>query len=175
MIYDFLGMLYVATPTGSNWPVFNTRLNMFLAHHTMTILYMSQAQYYQAGHSSAMMNMLLGELSNPLMNINTFLGIAAELECFKDSAILVQSQAIVPLIYSIVYIALRVFIGPTVCSAMTWDLLFSKQAKENLPLSLRILWSFMIWGVIFGSVGEILDCKDTLMAAFASSGGEQEL
>lgn len=175
MIYDFLGMLYVATPTGSYWPVFDTKLNMFLAHHTMTILYMSQAQYYQAGHSSAMMNMLLGELSNPLMNIHNLIRIASELECFKDSAILLQSQAIIPLVYSIVYIALRVFIGPIVCAAMTWDLLFSSQAKENLPLPLRILWSFMIWGVIFGSAGEILDCKDTLIAAFATGGGEQEL
>ena len=173
MINDTFFLVYYSIPPGSLWPIMNKSNKGFLFHHLLTILYMSQARYYKAGHMSAMMCMLLGELSNPLMNTFGMVKYASGLECFKDGPMLQQAKEIVPVLYSLVFLFLRTIIGPIVLIAMTGDLLFSKQGKENLPFHVRIMWSLIIWGVMSLSIPLISDCKDMIMA-FAR-GQEQEL
>ena len=175
MIYDFCFMLYFAIPKDSYWPVLETDIQMFMVHHAMIICYISQARYYQAGHMSAMMNMLLGELSNPLFNIYRFIKFGSEINFFNSGALLLKFKTLIPVLYSLVYVPLRALIGPIVCFAMTLNLLFSKEGQQNLPLWVRILWSMMIWAVIFGSAGEIQDCITVLQEAFLSKTGQREL
>lgn len=173
MLNDTLFLVYRAQQAaGSIIPQFAFGDILFLGHHAMTSIYMTQARIYKAGHMSAMMCMLLGELSNPLHNVYFILDIASGLDCCNGSK-LQQAQTIVPPLFSAVYIFLRVVVGPPVMAYTTYDLLMNKEGKENLPLSIRLFWVFMIWAVMFGSIPEIMTCKGIMEASW--TGQEQEL
>jgi hypothetical protein len=133
---------------------------------------MTQARYYQAGHMSAMMCMLIGELSNPLHNTYYILDIASKLDCCNGGNVKKILSIVTPL-FCAVFLLLRVIVGPIVLSYNAYGVTFSKEGKENLPLWVRLFWSFMIYAVLFGSIPEILSCKEMLEDAF--KGTEQEL
>ena len=175
MLNDLMFLLYRGMSEDSWIPQLSTGDLMFVGHHIVTATYMTQTRVYQAGHMSAMMNMLLGELSNPLFNIHRFIKFGSEINFFNSGALLLKFKTLIPVLYSLVYVPLRALIGPIVCFAMTLNLLFSKEGQQNLPLWVRILWSLMIWAVIFGSAGEIQDCITVLQEAFLSETGQREL
>lgn len=172
MLNDLMFLLYRGMSEDSWIPQLSTGDLMFVGHHIVTATYMTQTRVYQAGHMSAMICMLLGELSNPVHNLYLILEIASELDCCYGP-ILMKLHEFVPGIFAIIYIVLRAFVGPVFLLHCTWNLLFSKDAKENLPLWVRIFWSTMIWGVVFGSIPEIMACKD--LATSFLAGKEQEL
>jgi hypothetical protein len=162
MLSDTINLLYRAVPEGSIVPSHFSPINMlFLAHHVVTITYMTQARSYKAGHMSAMMCMLLGELSNPVYNSHYILATASSLDCCSGPGMELV-KAILQVLFCTMFLALRVIIGPIVCAHMTWDLLFSKQGQQNLPLVVRIFWSLIIWGVILGSYSEIVHCYELM-------------
>eukprot|EP00980_Cylindrotheca_fusiformis_P019337 scaffold6638_cov127-Cylindrotheca_fusiformis.AAC.21 len=164
MVSDTIDILYQAIPTGSILPSnFTTMDILFLGHHFMTITYMTQARYYKAGHMSAMMCMLLGELSNPAYNSFYILDAATSLECCAGPS-LELAKSILQVQFYTLFLALRVFIGPIVCAHMTWDLVFSKQGQQNLPIVVRVIWSVMIWSVILGSYTEVIYCYKLMMS-----------
>jgi hypothetical protein len=162
MLSDTISIVLYNVPEGSIMPSnFSPMDVLFLAHHVVTSTYMTQARSYKAGHMSAMMCMLLGELSNPVYNSHHILTIASGLDgCSGPSLELVK--AILQVLFYTIFLSLRVIIGPIVCAHMTWDLLFSKQGRQNLPLVVRIFWSLMIWGVIIGSYSEICNCYELM-------------
>jgi hypothetical protein len=173
MLNDTLFLVYRAQQAaGSIVPHFGFGDILFLCHHAMTSIYMTQTRVYQAGHMSAMMCMLIGELSNPLHNAYFFLNIASGLDCCNGPK-LQQAHAIVPALFSAVYIFLRVIVSPPVMVYTTYDLLLNKQGKENLPLGIRGFWVFMIWAVMVGSIPELMTCKGILESFL--NGEEQEL
>ena len=67
-------------------PVLSADDWMFVGHHILTSLYMMSARWVKAGHMSAMILMLNGEFSAPIMNINFFLEKALKQDCWKDIA-----------------------------------------------------------------------------------------
>jgi hypothetical protein len=173
MVYD--GICIVLSrfdPSVSLLPVFQPGDFLFLAHHLLTTIYMTQTRVYQAGHMSAMMCMLLGELTNPLHN-SYIVSEKAILLGISDNH---QLHTMVETAFAFLYILFRVVIAPVVCSHMSWDLLFSKQGRENLPLAVRLFWSFMIWAVIIGSYSWIVFCYGMLEKNLLLMNGEtQEL
>jgi hypothetical protein len=118
-------------------------------------MYMTQTRVYQAGHMSAMMCMLLGEFSNPLHNMYWIGNAAMTLDCC-NGPLVEELHFWIETAFSLLYLLLRVIVGPIACAHMTWDLLGTKQARENLPLTIRVFWTFMIWAVEVGSISWIV-------------------
>lgn len=131
---------------------------LFLGHHLATSFYMTTARYYQAGHSSAMMCMFLGECTNPFHNLHNFIQLAIGLEQCCSEPWTQILQKINTFCFGATYVAMRGFIGPLVCLHMTYDL----WKHRPVPLLVLILWTIMIWGVILGSIPWIYSCWDMI-------------
>jgi len=162
MLNDTIFLIYRAQQASGTWiPTLDNSDQLFLIHHTMTTAYMTQARSYKAGHMSAMMCMLVGELSNPLHNLYYMLGIAADMDCCYGPWAQ-AANSVVPSAFAAIYLLMRVIVAPPVMLYTTYGLLATKDAKENLPLAVRLFWVFMIWAVIIGSIPEIMVAKGIL-------------
>lgn len=158
MIYDavFIYMLRLDPTSSSPWiPELQADDILFLVHHFMTTTYMTLARAYQAGHMSAMMCMLLGEASNPLHNSYFICQIALKQDCCNGIG-MQQFNFYIETSFAFVYASLRTIIGPYYCVPMSWNLLFSNEAKQNLPIGIRCFWVFMIMAVLVGSYSWVI-------------------
>lgn len=152
-------VLYRVDPSSGSWaPALEFGDLLFLGHHFATTVYMTQARVYQAGHMSAMMCMLLGELSNPLHNTYLISQIAMDVGVHNNQ----DMHTMIETVFSAVYVFLRVVVAPLVLIPLTFDLLFSKNGRTNLPLAIRLFWSFMVYAVMIGSYDCIMDCVGML-------------
>ena len=154
---------------------------LFGAHHILTAVYMTSARILGAGHFSAMICMLLGEATNPLQNAFLFVGkaqIVLGQDCC-DGAYTVTS-----VIFSLAYNLVRGVLAPRYFAPVSYQLWCTKQGRANVPWALNLLWNFMIWAVLLGSVGWIVKCHGIYMAFFrslmvadggGSESGEEEL
>lgn len=170
MIYDGLCNIILLT-----WEVgMNSGNWMFLGHHFATAFYMTSARLLGAGHISALICMLLGEATNPVHNAFMITELEKTLDHYNGE----QHGAVyyIEVTFCILYLIFRVVLGPLGMLHITYDLLITKQGRQNVPLWLKILWLIMIWGVVFGSIPWIQDCITTLQTHMASSsGGDKEL
>jgi hypothetical protein len=176
MIYDFLFIVLIRLEPGSIVPKLQADDYLFLAHHTVTSMYMTQTRVYQAGHMSAMMCMLIGEFSNPLHNSFMIGEAAMALDCCNGT-LAQQLHFGIETAFSFLYLLLRVLVGPIAFSHITWDLLGTQQARENLPLTLRLFWNVLIWSVVVGSYGWIVRSYGMLETniGILMAEGQQEL
>jgi TLC domain len=134
---------------------------MFLGHHIATTLYMSSTRFVQAGHQSAMMCMLLGELTNPLHNAFYIAEAALTLECCNGPTAQYLFRYI-EISFSGLYVVLRLLIGPAVCLHMTWNLWTVSRTTSRIPMPLLLIWTLLIWGVLIGSIPWIQTAYATL-------------
>ena len=145
MIYDsVLGYVIEVWVPGTG-PVLTFDDWLFLGHHILTTLYMLSARWKKAGHMSALMLMFNGEFSAPVMNLHLILEKAMEQECCKVLAWLPTLFAYNEQLFSIVYLICRVPISPFVIGYVTYDLLFTKRGRRDVPLWLSICWMPMCW------------------------------
>ena len=150
-------------------PTFGDDDILFLAHHIMTSFYMTSSRIIGAGQQSAMICMLLGELSNPLHNSFMIGEVALGLECCNGP--FAQSvHNVISVAFAIIYNLLRVIIGPFVFAHVSYTLLVTKEGRTNINLPIRILWNLMIWGVVFGSTSWILKCHGIILSALSDCG-----
>lgn len=131
---------------------------LFLGHHLATTLYMSSARWAKAGHQSAMMCMLVGEITNPLHN-SYYIALAAQkLDCcngpFSQSAF-----AVIEFSFGLLYVIFRAIIGPAAIAHATFNLLTTGLFKvKELPAWLIIVWVSLMWAVLLGSVPWVAEC-----------------
>ncbi|KAL7445592.1 hypothetical protein ACHAXH_007746 [Discostella pseudostelligera] len=145
MIYDSVMGYIIETWQPGIGPVLSGDDWMFLGHHILTTLYMVSARWQKAGHMSAMVLMFNGEFSAPIMNVHFILEKAMQQDCCKDIAWLSALFAINEHIFSAVYLICRVVVSPFVISYVTYDLLFTRSGRRNVPLWLSISWMPMCW------------------------------
>ena len=145
MIYDSIMGYVVETWQPGVGPVLSSDDWLYLGHHILTTLYMVSARWTKAGHMSAMMLMFNGEFSAPIMNFHLILEKALEQECCKGIAWLPALFAYNEQTFSFVYLVCRLAISPVVISYITYDLLFTKRGRKDVPLWLSILWMPMCW------------------------------
>jgi len=178
MIYDtFIGILYTRWNSELQTIEFGPDDHLFLAHHFMTTSYMTSARIIGAGYMSAMICMLLGELTNPLQNLYMIGNLAMSLDCCNGPTAQ-QFHSWITVAFAAAYFTVRVFIGPPFFLLTTYALLFTKKGRANVPLMLNIAWNIMIWGVVFGSGSWIVKCYNILVEFAAGSTGaetQQEL
>ena len=162
MIYDsFLGYVVETWQPGKG-PVLTADDKLYLGHHILTTLYMTSARYMKAGHMSAMSLMFNGEFSAPIMNLTFILEKMLQSECCGNFGWLPSLYVHIEQLFSIVYLLCRVAVSPFVIGHVTFDLLFTKNGRKNVPLWLSLLWMPLCWGVQFGSIGWIMTCIDTI-------------
>jgi len=138
---------------------------LYLAHHMMCTFYMTSARVIGAGYMSAMICMLTGEITNPLMNMYLMGEEAMKLGCCNGpTAQLIHYW--VTIAFAAAYFFVRVVVGPAYFANLTYVLLFTKRGRENVPLPLNIFWNVLVWGVAFGSVSWIQKCYG-ILAEFA--------
>lgn len=172
MIYDAcINILYLRwDPEVSMVPQLNGDDYLFLAHHVATSIYMISARVIGAGYMSAMICMLLGELTNPLHNMYMMGEQAMTLECCNGPAAQ-QFHGAVTIAFAAAYFLFRVVIAPPFFAGVTYVLLFTKKGRANVPLALNIFWNMLIWGVCFGSESWIRKCYH-IMADFVAGSSE---
>lgn len=152
---------------------------LYLVHHMMTTFYMTSARVIGAGYMSAMICMLLGEITNPFMNFYLMGELAMNLECCNGS-LAQQFHYWNTIAFAAAYFLVRVFIGPAFFANATYVLLFTKRGRTNVPFVFNIIWNLLIWGVAFGSGSWILKCYHILTdfaagTTTSGAGAQQEL
>jgi len=134
---------------------------MILGHHILTSLYMTSCRVIQAGHLSAMILMLLGEMTNPVMNGFFVTRFAIQLECCSSENVLLV-HTLLEHIHAVTYVIARLFIAPIFALHNAWDLLFTRRGRENIPLPLSLIWVSMAMAVLIGSIPFALEAVDML-------------
>jgi len=133
---------------------------MFLGHHVATILYMTSTRITQVGHQSAMICMLLGELSNPFHNSYLILEMAQTLDCcngrLSQTAFEVDRVA-----FALVYCLIRAGLAPLYFGHTSINLLLYGR-KQGIHFALVLVYVALIWAVELGSIPWIIDCYATL-------------
>lgn len=163
MVYDAVINIVLLRwdPQTHMLPIFNDDDKLFLVHHVMTSFYMTSARAVGAGHMSAMMCMLLGEMTNPLHNLYMLGEVAMTQECCNGQAAQ-RRHAIISVAFAAMYNLFRAVFSPTAMVFVTYRLLLTKRGRTNVPLPLNIVWNLMIWAVIFGSFSWMVKCQGIL-------------
>ena len=132
---------------------------LFLGHHCATILYMTSVRYIQQGHQSAMICMLLGEMTNPFHNMYYIATAAQTLSCCNGTLSTFMLHYIT-LAFAVSYVLVRTVVGPFVFVHLTYNLWTTGRRNDGypIPLSLLVMWTILIWGVILGSIPWIIEC-----------------
>ena len=144
MIYDsILGYVVETWQTGIG-PVLSIDDWTYLVHHILTTLYMLSARIAGAGHMSALILIFIGEFSAPIMNLHFIL----EKACvqYKDISWLPTVFAYNEQLFSLIYIVCRVVVSPFVIAHISYDLLFTKNGRKDVPVWLSMSWMPMCWG-----------------------------
>lgn len=132
----------------------------FLAHHIVTILYMSQCRVLGVGHISAMGLMFTGEITNPLQNGHMITKYGIQL--LPSGSLFHIIHPYVELAFSVAYFLMRAIVGPIQITHIAYHLLFTKEGRKNVPLFIGILWSVLIFGIIGGSIPWTMECVDMI-------------
>ena len=169
MIYDSV-VNYIFVKSGHGLDAADL---MFLGHHFATSFYMTTARFYKAGHMSAMMCMLLGESTNPFHNGYYVAEAALSLDCCNGPW-MQQFMYVNTFVFCSTYVLMRTIIAPVFCLHMTYDLW--TKGRKNLPWWLILIWSLLIWAVVFGSYPWIVDCWNLLQPYISTeTTGTEEL
>mmetsp|Transcript_14413 Transcript_14413/g.17519 ORF Transcript_14413/g.17519 Transcript_14413/m.17519 type:complete len:303 (-) Transcript_14413:83-991(-) len=152
MMYDAIFMA-----RSNNWS-FHPDDVPFLAHHVVTVLYMSQTRVLGAGHISAMGLMFTGECTNPFQNGHLITKFGIQLA--QDGSLFHILHPYVELTFAVTYFFVRAFVGPIQIAHITYDLLFTESGRNNISLKVSILWVIMIWGIIIGSYPWTMECLE---------------
>jgi hypothetical protein len=139
---------------------------LFLGHHIATILYMTSTRILQQGHQSAMICMLLGEMTNPFHN-SYYVAIAAQTLSCCNGPLSQWLYHWIELLFAISYVFVRTVLGPFFFLHLTFNLWTTGRRKPNqIPMSLLVTWTILIWGVVLGSIPWIMECFGMIQKYF---------
>jgi len=145
MFFDGFFMYRDTERMGQGWTEFEV---MIMGHHFCTVLYMLSCRALRAGHLSTMTLMFFGELTNPFMN-GLFISRYA-IKLFSNP-LLHLLHPWVEIGFALTYASMRAVIGPIVGAYLTYDLLMTRQGRENIPVWISCAWVTLMWIVIIGS------------------------
>ena len=126
---------------------------------------MTSARLAGAGHMSAMALMLLGECTAPIQNIFRISRITTKIDCMGCGEWMNTLHPYIEYLFSLVYVFFRALVGPVCAVHLTYDLVFTKKGRENVPIGLSMVWLLMCWGVLLGSIPWIVSANEVVMGA----------
>lgn len=179
MIYDAAVQFIADRWQKGVGPVLRAADYMFLGHHAATSLYMISARLCEAGHMSAMILMLTGEATAPIMNVLRIARTAANDEISAYSilgrSLLQMIYPYVEYLFALLYASFRIVIGPICAAHLTYDILLTKKGRKNVPVGLSLVWLTMVWGVLFGSIPWIKNALTILKAGLSVGSGDSAI
>jgi hypothetical protein len=155
MIYDFIFMMKL-----EGWTIHADDL-AFVAHHFVTIFVMTQTRILGAGHVFTMNLMWSGEWTNPLQNLLYVTKYAIQMT--PDDSFVHMIHPYVEMAYALFYLFFRAVVGPGLIVINTFDLLFTKEGRKNIPFKVSLLWCPMTAGIIIGSIPWTIEAYDMIM------------
>ena len=158
MLYDSIMLCVDTWDATAGRPMLSSADLMFIGHHFATTFYMTTALLQGAGHQSAMILMFLGEMTSPLMNTHAVLKFAVKIH--PESTLIYNALVYSEYIYAVVYLPMRVVLGPLAAAHLTYDLLLTKEGRQNCSVFITLLWMPMCWGVLFGSIPWITEALE---------------
>lgn len=99
--------------------------------------------------------MFLGEFTNPFHNAHYIATFAMELDCCNGSRMQTALRYI-EFWFALLYCVFRTFLCPGFAVHMTNDLW--RNGRAYVPIALLVLWTLLIWAVLFGSIPWIQAC-----------------
>lgn len=88
-------------------------------------------------------------MTAPIMNVLRISNTALSL---KTWSWLQSARPLIQYVFACMYVFIRATIGPICAVHLTYDMLFTKEGRENIPIALSLFWLIMVWGVMFGSI-----------------------
>lgn len=167
MFYDALVQYTADRWVAGVGPLWSMTDKLFLAHHAITALYMTSTRLIGAGHMSAMVLMFFGEITAPIMNVLRIANLVAKVETIH-AAWLQVLHPYVEHLFAALYLSVRVLVGPVCGVRLTYDLLFTKRGRKNVPVLLSLGWLTACWGVLMGSVPWVRTCLRILKGTSSS-------
>lgn len=98
---------------------------------------------------------------------------AHSLPCCSGGILSHVTAIVVQAVFASSYIVVRALIAPPFFIYMTWDMWANKNAK--VPYWLLCIWTFLIWGVLFGSLPWVAECLTMLKDIWQGKGAFADL
>ena len=155
MLYDFI---FIARENG--WSIHPDDLP-FLAHHVVTVIYMSQVRILGVGHISAMAMMFSGELTNPLQSSDSIVRFAIQLT--QPGNIWHFIHPYVEFVFACSYAFVRSIVGPIQVVHIAYDLLLTNEGRKNVKVYISFIWVVLLTAIILGSIPWIKECAEMAM------------
>ena len=155
MLCDTIAGIFVDNYVPGQGFNFGDETVLFLAHHTISLLYLISTRVLRAGHQSMLMCFLLGETTNPTFSAYLVCQSAKTLECCSGP-LATNIIRVVELVNAIVYIPFRAIIGPIVGAHMSYNILCSDSARTNIPIYIRLLWTAILWIIAIASIPYVI-------------------
>jgi len=154
MLYDGLvNVIWLNATLGDG--VFQGDPLMFLGHHIATAVYMISTRVVQAGHQSAMICMLVGEITNPFHN-GYFIAIAAQkLDCC-NGPFSQQLYRMFEFLFASSYFVARAIVAPPLWIHLTFALVARRNPR--IPWGLVGLRVALVWLVELASMPYVISC-----------------
>jgi hypothetical protein len=175
MIYDFFFLVWTRYVPGEG-VVLGADALLFMGHHFVTSFYMTSTRIYDAGHSSALMCIFLGEFTNPPFNAWCILNEARK-HWGSLTPWLEDASVVNEIVLAATYVPIRGIISPIACIYMTYELFTKQSARTCVPVAIRVTWSIMMAAVVLGSISHNNMFYDALMkhAGLRTAEGGEEL
>lgn len=155
MLYD---PIFIAKD--NNWQIHPDDVP-FLAHHLVTLIYMSQVRILGVGHISAMAMMFSGELTNPFQSSDSVVRFAIQLA--KPGSLWHFIHPYVEFVFAASYAFVRSVVGPLQIVHIAYDLLLTAEGRRNVKVYISCIWVFLLTAIIVGSVPWIKECFEMVM------------
>lgn len=134
---------------------------LFLGHHVVVLFYLASARIVGAGHISACICMLTGEITNPFMNSHLLGEVCLEQD-FCNGPFARAYFAGNELVFAVLYFLFRAVIGPAFFLHLSYKVLLTTKGRTNIPVTLGLVWVVMVWGVVVGSLPWVERCVTIL-------------
>jgi hypothetical protein len=173
MVYDFFFLVWIHRIPGKGI-VLDEEAIMYMIHHFMTSFYMTTCRIFEAGQSSALTCIFLGEFTNTTFNTYFIFEMARKVD-LSFSPLVAQFVTPIELSTAALYLLFRVILSPVILSYVSYSLLTDSQVRIAVPFYMRAIWIFMMAAVIYGSMGQNRIFVNMLKGAIGLKGIDAEL
>lgn len=155
MLYDPIFIM-----RDNNWSIHPDDVP-FLAHHLVTLIYMGQVRVLGVGHISAMAMMFSGELTNPFQSSDSVVRFAIQLA--TPGSVWHAIHPYVEFVFAASYAFVRSIVGPLQIVHIAYDLLLTREGRQNVKWYVSCVWVFLLTAIIVGSIPWIKECFEMTM------------